>query len=166
MYPFVQQQADRSPLELSFLHPDSTSWRRGRRPRALVCSNVSAIRLRQLRRLPKSSGGRIEGTTSRSTDVPDDSDLRVQDVLIPKKASLSRRVSSFCTATAAPCSGQGEGGDNEHAALSEFKNQGTKDEIATELWRGYVVITIDIRYWGERRMLLEGDAPSFRGRRG
>src|SRR5439155_6530289 len=30
--------------------------------------------------------------------------------------------------------------------------------------RGYVVIAIDMFYWGERRMLLDGDPADFRGR--
>jgi dienelactone hydrolase len=54
--------------------------------------------------------------------------------------------------------------ENEHAVLSEFKQrlyQGAS--IATELVRrGYVVITIDMFYWGERRMLLAEDPPSYR----
>ena len=48
---------------------------------------------------------------------------------------------------------------NEHPALSEFKQQLYEGKsIATELVRrGYVVITIDMFYWGERRMLLDED---------
>ena len=54
--------------------------------------------------------------------------------------------------------------DNEHPALTEYKQelyQGTS--VATELVRrGYVVIVVDAFYWGERRMLLDEDPPSYR----
>jgi dienelactone hydrolase len=56
--------------------------------------------------------------------------------------------------------------DNENPALTKFKEQlyeGTS--IAGELARrGYVVITIDMFYWGERRMLLDEDPESYRDR--
>ena len=52
--------------------------------------------------------------------------------------------------------------------LSEFKQRLYDGRsIATELVRrGYVVITIDMFYWGERRMLLDEDPPSYREPRG
>ena len=54
--------------------------------------------------------------------------------------------------------------EHEHPALSDFKNrlyEGTS--VATELVRrGYVVISIDMFYWGERRMLLDSDPASYR----
>ena len=54
--------------------------------------------------------------------------------------------------------------DDEHPALARFKQQLYEGKsIATELARrGYVVITIDMFYWGERRMLLDEDPPSYR----
>ena len=54
--------------------------------------------------------------------------------------------------------------ENEHPALSEFKNRLYEGaSVATELVRrGYVVITIDMFYWGERRMLLDADPASYR----
>ncbi len=51
----------------------------------------------------------------------------------------------------------------EPPALSEFKQQayGGKS-IAVELARrGFVVITIDMFYWGERRMILDDDPASY-----
>ena len=53
---------------------------------------------------------------------------------------------------------------DEPSVLTEFKQQlyGGKS-IATELVRrGYIVITVDMFYWGERRMLLDDDPPSYR----
>ena len=54
--------------------------------------------------------------------------------------------------------------ENEHPVLSEFKQTLYEGRsIGTELVRrGYVVITIDMFCWGERRMLLDDDPPSYR----
>src|SRR6185436_13942097 len=55
---------------------------------------------------------------------------------------------------------------DEHAALSDFRRQyyGGRS-IATELVRqGYVVVAIDMFYWGERRMLLDDDPADWRER--
>ena len=57
-------------------------------------------------------------------------------------------------------------GDGEHPVLADFKRgaYGGKS-IASELARrGYVVIVIDMFYWGERRMLLDGDPVDWRER--
>ena len=56
--------------------------------------------------------------------------------------------------------------DGEHPVLAEFKRgaYGGKS-IASELARhGYVVIVIDMFYWGERRMLLDDDPADWRER--
>ena len=55
---------------------------------------------------------------------------------------------------------------DEHPVLADFKRQyyGGRS-IATELVRqGYVVVVIDMFYWGERRMLLDGDPADWRER--
>jgi dienelactone hydrolase len=56
--------------------------------------------------------------------------------------------------------------DNEHPALTKFKQQSYGGRsIGTELVRqGYVVIAIDMFYWGERRYLLKEDPPSWHDR--
>src|SRR5262249_49726536 len=56
--------------------------------------------------------------------------------------------------------------DGEHPMLADFKRgaYGGKS-IASELARrGYVVIVIDMFYWGERRMLPDGDPADWRER--
>jgi len=169
LYPFVQKQADRSPLELSFLQSrfnDLAAWQKLARARVLerLCySPAPASPLpRVIRRTDR--GDYIEEYLTFQTTP----DLRVPAyVLIPKNASF-------------PAPGivvlHDHGGayvwgkekvvaiDNEHAALSEFKKglyEGTS--IANELVRrGYVVIAIDMFYWGERRMLLDDDPSSYR----
>jgi dienelactone hydrolase len=55
---------------------------------------------------------------------------------------------------------------DEHPALTDFRRQyyGGRG-IATELVRqGYVVVIVDMFYWGERRMLLDGDPADWRER--
>lgn len=51
----------------------------------------------------------------------------------------------------------------EHPSLAEFKSTYYSGRSwATELAkRGYVVIAIDMFYWGERRLLLRDDPPSY-----
>jgi dienelactone hydrolase len=56
--------------------------------------------------------------------------------------------------------------DGEHPALTQFRKDlyggnGTAVELVR---RGYVVIVIDIFYWGERRMVLDDDPPAFKDR--
>ncbi len=56
--------------------------------------------------------------------------------------------------------------DDEHPVLTDFKRQYYSGRsIASELARaGYVVVVIDMFYWGERRMLLADDAADWRER--
>lgn len=54
----------------------------------------------------------------------------------------------------------------EHPALTEFRQRYYEGRsIAIELVRqGYIVVVIDMFYWGERRMLLDDDAADWRER--
>ena len=169
LYPFVQKQADRSPLELSFLQSrfqQLAPWQKLARARVLEClcygpSSVSPAP-EIIRRTDR--GDHIEEYLTFQTTP----DLRVPAyVLIPKKASLPAPglVVLHCHGGAYVWGKEKVVAvENEHAVLTDFKNrlyEGTS--IATELVRrGYVVITIDMFYWGERRMLLDGDPLSFR----
>jgi dienelactone hydrolase len=56
--------------------------------------------------------------------------------------------------------------DDEPPALTDFKKRYYAGaSIATALARqGYVVVVIDMFYWGERRMLLDGDPDDWRRR--
>jgi dienelactone hydrolase len=55
---------------------------------------------------------------------------------------------------------------DENPTLTEFKEQSYGGRsIADELARqGYVVVVIDMFYWGERRMLLDDDPPAWKER--
>jgi dienelactone hydrolase len=169
LYPFVQQQADRSNLELSFLRSefrDLETWQT--RARAAVLERLFyapppvAPAADLIRR--EDRGDYVQEYLTFQTTP----DVRVPAyVLIPKKANFPAPgiVALHC-----------HGGfyvagkdklvekDREHPALSQYKEtlyQGTS--IASELVRrGYVVVVIDAFYWGERRMLLDEDPPSYR----
>ncbi len=171
LYPFVQQQADRCRMELSFLHPefrDLRSWQQ--RARAKVFEHLfyapAAV----------APEAQVIGRTDRGDHVEEHltfrttPDLRVPAyVLIPKHVEL-------------PAPGivalHDHGGfyvwgkeklietSGEHPVLTEFRGQyyGGKS-IARELVRqGYVVIATDMFYWGERRMLLDDDPKEYRSR--
>jgi dienelactone hydrolase len=55
---------------------------------------------------------------------------------------------------------------DEHESLTAFKRQyyGGASTACELVRQGYVVIVIDMFYWGERRMLLEGDPEDWRER--
>ncbi len=57
-------------------------------------------------------------------------------------------------------------GEDVHPTLIEMRRQYYGDKaIGTELVRrGYVVISIDMFFWGERRMVLEDDPPQWKNR--
>jgi dienelactone hydrolase len=169
LYPFVQKQADRSPLELSFLQSrfrDLQAWQKLARPRVLDHLYYSPP--------PASASPRVIRRTDRTDYIEEyltfqtTPDLRVPAyVLIPKNAALPAPgiVVLHCHGGAYVWGKEKVVAvENEHPALSEFKKglyEGTS--IANELVRrGYVVITIDMFYWGERRMVLDDDPSAYR----
>ena len=171
LYPFVQQQADHSKLELSWLHPefkDLASWQQ--KVRALVFDRLFyapppvAPEPKLLRRTEHADFWE-EQLTFRTTP-----DLRVPAfVLVPKNVKL-------------PAPGivalHDHGGfymwgrdkileqPGENPVLTEFRRNayGGKSTAAELARRGYVVVCIDMFYWGERRMLLDSDAEDWRTR--
>jgi dienelactone hydrolase len=172
LFPFVEKQASRSPLELSFLRPefrDLESWQKTARARVLehlfYTPETVAAAPEVIRRTDR--GDYTEEYLTFQTTP----DIRVPAyLLIPKKATRPApgMVVLHC-----------HGGvylwgkekvvevDDEPSALTEFKQQlYSGKSIATELVRrGYVTITIDMFYWGERRMLLDEDPSSYRSPR-
>jgi dienelactone hydrolase len=171
LYPFVAKQAERSPLELSYLRPefkDLGPWQSQARAKVLDHLFYRPAPARPepqvLRRTDR--GDYVEEYLTFQTTP----DLRVPAyVLIPKKARLPAPgiVVLHC-----------HGGvylwgkekvveeTREHPWLTRFKEQlyGGRS-IAPELARrGYVTITIDMFYWGERRMILDVDPSSYRER--
>jgi dienelactone hydrolase len=169
LYPFVQKQADRSRLELSFLqsrYQNLAAWQKLARARVLerLCYSppVTPPAVEIIRRTEREDY--IEEYLTFQTTP----DLRVPAyVLLPRKAPRPAPgvVVLHCHGGAYLWGKEKVVAvENEHPVLSEFKNRLYEGaSIANELVRrGYVVITIDMFYWGERRMLLDADPPSYR----
>jgi dienelactone hydrolase len=171
LYPFVQGQANRSKFELSFLRPEFTNVRRWQpRARAKVLEHLFYAPPRVdpqpqvIRRTDK--GDYVEEyLTFRTT-----ADLRVPAyVLVPKRAQLpAPGVVVLHSHDGIYLWGKEKVVENEqeHPYLTAFKRRsyGGKS-IAVELARrGYVVIAIDMFYWGERRMVLDDDPHTYRER--
>jgi dienelactone hydrolase len=169
LYPFVQQQADRSPLELSFLHDrftDLAAWQSTARARVLERLFYQPAPVPQAAEVIRREdhGEYVQEYLTFQTTP----DIRVPAyVLVPKAARLPAPgiVALHC-----------HGGfyvwgkekliesDHEHSQLTAYKQELYHGRsIASELARrGYVVIVIDAFYWGERRMVLDDDPASYR----
>jgi len=169
LYPFVQKQADRSRLELSFLQKkfrSLTPWQKVARAKVLehlFYAPPPVAPMPEIVRREDRGDYVQEYVTFQTTP-----DLRVPAyVLIPKQAKRPAPgiVLLHC-----------HGGfyvwgkekvvelEGEPAALTDYKRQlyGGRSIGAELARRGYVVLTIDMFYWGERRMLLEDDPASYR----
>ena len=170
LYPFIQKQADRSTFELSYLHPDVrdlATWQATTRPKVLehlfYAPPPAAPAPMGLRREDRGDYIQEDFTFQTTPDV------RVPACLmIPARA---RRPAPGILVLHCHGGFYVWGRDKvvaaretEHPALREYKQQlYAGRSIATELVRrGYVVLTIDMFYWGDRRMLLDEDPPSFR----
>jgi dienelactone hydrolase len=171
LYEFVQKQADRSQLELSFLHSQFASlqqWQPGARAKVFehlfYAPSPVAPQAELVRRTDR--GDYVEEyLTFRTTP-----DLRIPVcVLIPKQARFpAPGILALHSHDGMYLWGKEKivENDHEHPVLTAFKQRryGGKS-IAAELARqGYVVAVIDMLYWGERRMLLAGDPPAYRER--
>jgi dienelactone hydrolase len=171
IYPFVQAQAAKRGFPLSFLNDrfkDVGAWKKEARRRFLdlLLYEPEPVdpRPKTLERVDCGDFWR-ERVTFQTTP-----EIRVPAfVLVPKKAKL-------------PVPGivalHDHGGfylwgkekltqlPDEHPVLTDFKKQSydgmsTADEMARQ---GYVVVVIDMFYWGERRMLLDDDPPAWKER--
>lgn len=171
LYEFVQKQADRSPLELSFLHArfkDLQRWQPGARAKVfehLFYAPAAVAPAAQL--ISRTDRGDYveEYLTFQTTP-----DLRIPAcVLVPKHARFpAPGILALHSHDGIYLWGKEKlvENDHEHPVLTAFKQRryGGKS-IAAELARqGYVVAVIDMLYWGERRMLLAGDPSAYRER--
>jgi dienelactone hydrolase len=171
LYPFVKSQAVAGEFPLSFLRPEFTdlaAWKRQARGKLLELLHYAPpradFRAETVERVDR--GEYVQEKVYFNTTP----DIRVPAfVLIPKNA---RRPAPGIVAL------HDHGGfyfwgkeklleqGDEHPVLTDFKRQyyGGKS-IASELARaGYVVVVIDMFYWGERRMLLADDPADWRDR--
>jgi dienelactone hydrolase len=171
IYPFVEAQVAKRDYPLSFLNErftDAGAWKREARRKFFDLLLYAPERVEpQPEMLERVDGGDFwrERVTFRTTP-----EIRVPAyVLIPKHAKL-------------PAPGivalHDHGGfylwgkeklialPGEHATLTEFKKQyyggmSIADELARQ---GYVVVVIDMFYWGDRRMVLDDDPPAWKER--
>ncbi|MBI2949741.1 MAG: dienelactone hydrolase family protein [Verrucomicrobia bacterium] len=171
LWPFIQSQAVSGEFPLSWLRTEFKSlprWKRKARGKLLELLHYSPakcdLRAEVVERVDAGEYVREKVYFNTSPDI------RVPAfVLVPKNAKL-------------PAPGlvalHDHGGfyfwgkekiveiEGEHSVLTNFKKSyyGGKS-IASELARqGYVVIVIDMFYWGERRMLLDDDPADWRER--
>ena len=168
LFPFVEATAGHSTLELSFLHDhfqDVEAWKaRGRRqvhellrydppkcdPKAEVVERVDC-------------GEYLREKVYFNTTP----DIRVPAYVLLPKGEPKRRPAVVALHDHGAFFAFGKekivATENEHPALTEFKRTAYEGRSwASELAkRGYVVIAIDMFYWGERRMLLPGDPPVY-----
>jgi dienelactone hydrolase len=171
LWPFIQSQAVTGEFPLSWLRPEFKSlagWKRKARGKLLELLHYSPAkcdpRAEVVERID--AGDYVREKVYFNTTP----DIRVPAfVLVPKQAKLP---------APAIVALHDHGGfyfwgkekivesEGEHAVLTDFKKSyyGGKS-IASELARqGYVVVVIDMFYWGERRMLLDEDPADWRER--
>ena len=173
LFPFIQKQAVQGEFPMSFLNPRFRAvgdWTTTARARVMdllhysppPCDPASET----VERVDCGDYIREHVTFSTTPDV------RVPAyVLVPKAASPANRLPAIVAL-------HDHGGfylwgkeklvavDGEHPALSEFRQRSYGGRsIAIELVRrGYVVVVIDMFYWGDRRMLLDDDPADWRER--
>ena len=166
LYPFLERIAGRSPLELSYLHARFDSlpeWQEQGRAKVRellhydppTCDPAPAVV--ETVEFPDYIREQITFSTTPDIRVP-------AYVLIPKQGrppypgivALHDHGAFFGWGKEKICEVE-----DEHPSLTEFKRTGYGGRSwATELCRrGFVVIAIDMFYWGERR-LLHGDDPA------
>lgn len=171
LYPFIASQAVKGQFPLSFLNPQYKNldpWKRLARARLLDLLDYAPPgcdpRPEVVER--KDCGDYIRERLHFSTTP----DVRVPAyVLVPKNAKLpAPAIVALHDHGAYYVWGKEKllELEGEHATLTKFKKQYYEGRsIASELARqGYVVIVIDMFYWGERRMLLDTDPADWRDR--
>jgi dienelactone hydrolase len=171
LFPFIYGQAVKSDFPLSFLakeFQDVAAWKRAARAKLLEFVHYSPPKCEPrpevVEKVDRGDHIREEVlfNTTPDTRVP-------AYVLIPKKAKFpAPAIVALHDHGAFYFWGKEKliEGENEHPALTEFKKQYYAGvSVASALVRqGYVVIVIDMFYWGERRMILDDDPADWRER--
>jgi dienelactone hydrolase len=171
LLPLIEGQARKGDFPLSFLRPQVRShsaWRRRARARLLDLLHYSPPpcdpRPEVVQR--EDCGDYFQEKVFFNTTP----DVRVPAfVLIPKRGKFpAPAIVALHDHGAFYLWGKEKLVENrsEHPSLTQFKRQlyegkSTASELARQ---GYVVVVIDMFYWGDRRMLLEKDAADWRER--
>ncbi len=171
LYPLVRATADHSTFSLSFLNKrfhDIEAWKREARPKVLCLLQYNPPkcdpRAEVVERVDRGSYVREKLYFNTTPDI------RVPAYLLLPKGPPKRRPAIVVLHDHGAFFAWGKekviATEHEHPALTEFKRicysgRSIGDELAK---RGYVVIAIDMFYWGQRRMLLPDDPPAWRNR--
>lgn len=171
LYPFVRALADGSPLELSFLHErfkNVDAWKQEGRAKVLSLLQYSPARCEpKVETVERVDCGEYIREKLYFNTTPD---LRVPAYLLLPKGEAKRRPAIVALHDHGAFFVWGKekvvATENEHPALTEFKRTAYSGRsYGSELAkRGYVVIAIDMFYWGERRMQFAADPPAWRSR--
>ena len=170
LFPFIRSQAPRE-FALSFLRAefkDPATWKRQARGKLLDLLHYAPPRCDPKPEVVEKTdrGDYLQEKVYFNTTP----DLRVPAcVLIPKKARFpAPAIVALHDHGGFYLWGKEKLIDrpNEHPVLTTFKKQYyAGNSIAAELARqGYVVVVIDMFYWGERRLLLDDDPADWRER--
>ena len=171
LFPFIYSQTVKSDFPLSFINPKFRSykaWKRQGRHKLLELLHYTPVPCHP----NPETAERVEHADYVREKIYFNTtpDLRVPAyLLIPKRARLP---------APAIIALHDHGGfylwgkeklidtENENPVLTEFKQQYYAGRsLASELvGQGYVVLVIDMFYWGERRMLLDDDPADWRDR--
>src|SRR5262249_36176510 len=170
LFPFIRGQVPRE-FPLSFLRDefkDPDAWKRQARGKLLELLHYAPPRCDPKPEVVEKSdrGDYLQEKVYFNTTP----DIRVPgNVLIPKKArfpapalvALHDHAGFYLWGTEKLMESPGE-----HRVLTTFKKHYyAGNSIAADLARqGYVVVVIDMFYWGERRMLLDDDPADWRER--
>lgn len=172
LFPFINSQAQQNKLVLSYLHEQNFNFKEWK-------SKARALVLELLHYSPPACKPAAEVIEER--DRGDYIQEKIYfnttpDVRVPAYVLIPKAAKSKPAPAIVALHDHGGfylwgmekliDGDNEHEVMTTFKKTfyGGKS-IAVELVKqGYVVIVIDMFYWGERRMLLEDDEDDWRQR--
>jgi dienelactone hydrolase len=170
VYPFIASQSVKDEYPLSFLQPrfkDIGAWREEMRSKIMALLNYAPPKCpHNAETVEKIDCGEFIREKVYFNTTPD---IRVPAfVLVPK--DLKGKAPAIVAL-------HDHGGfymwgaekivstESMHERLKEWRDAYGGKSIADDLARqGYVVIVIDMFYWGERRMLLDGDAADWRER--
>jgi len=171
LYPFLKATAGRSQHGLSFLNDrfrDAEMWKREARPKVLGLLQYDPphgdFRAEVAERVD--CGDYIREKVYFNTTP----DLRVPAYLLLPKGDAKPRAAVVALHDHGAFFAWGKEKivplEREHPELAAFKRTYYSGRSYGEslVRRGYVVIVIDMFYWGERRMLLPGDPPAWRNR--
>lgn len=172
LFPFIKSQSDHNELVLSYLHKrfsDLPSWKQEAREGLLELLHYSPpecpfdVKVVEERDRGDYIQERIYFNTTPDVRVP-------ACLLIPKSAKTKPAPAIVALHDHGGFYFWGLekliDGDNEHEVMTTFKKTfyGGKSVAVELVKQGYVVIVIDMFYWGERRMLLEDDEADWRER--